>query len=188
MEFYRRGGKGWEIRRKWEDFAPPLGCGIDLKRSHPASHSRKRKKNTADTEAHTYTHTHSTTTTNSWRRRQTRRELISSPTRRGLQGEKERGREGETEEDVEELFLPMCGSQACGPLIPLTLTPLLCHSQRHVSLYLPISPSINLHLPCSSLWGHPPSSPPLPSSTPSLRCFRCVTSSQTAGEQAETRN
>ena len=110
---------------------------------------QKKKKNTADTEAHTYTH--STTATNSWRRRQTRRELISSPTRRGLQGEKERGREGEIEEDIEELFLPMCGSRACGPLIPLTLTPLLCHSQRHVSLYLSISPSINLHLPCSSL-------------------------------------
>lgn len=112
---------------------------------------KKKKKHSRHRSAYIHTHTHSTTTTNSWRRRQTRRELISSPTRRGLQGEKERGREGETEEDVEELFLPMCGSQACGPLIPLTLTPLLCHSQRHVSLYLPISPSINLHLPCSSL-------------------------------------
>lgn len=57
----------------------------------------------------------------------------------------ERGRE--IERDVEELFLPMCGSQAYRPLIPLTLTPLLLRSQRHVSLYLPIAPSINLHLP-----------------------------------------
>lgn len=133
----------------------------------------------------TYIHTHSTPTiTNSWRRRQTRRELIS-PTRSGLQGEKERrGRE------IEELFLPMCGSQACRPLIPLTLTPSsVTPNGMFLFISLSLSPSISICRP-------PPCRiSPFLSSTASLhrclrplRCFRCVTSVQTAGEQAATGN
>ncbi len=182
-----RVGKEEEVR----GFCASLGCGIDLKQSHLASQCRRKtKQKTADTETHTvHTYTHSTTTTtttNSWRRRQTRRELISSPTRRGLQGENERG----GERDVEELFLPMCGSQACRPLIPLTLTPSsVTPNGMFLFIFLSLPPSISICRP-------PPCrvSPFLPSAA-SLhrclhprRCFRCVTSSQTAGEQVTTRN
>lgn len=104
------------------------------------------------------------TKTNSWRCRQTRRKLISSPTRRGLQGEKggreggSRGRSGgivfysslSLSLSLFQTHVWLAGLQAPHPSHSRSLP---CHSQRHVSLYLPLPLSINLHLP------HPP---PLP--------------------------
>jgi len=128
----------------------------------------------------THTNTHSTTTTNSWRRRQTRRELISSPTRRGLQRR-------EMEKDVE-LFLLMYGSQACRPLITLTPSSVTPNGMfLFISLSLPPSISICRPPPCRAR--------PFRYTTASfhccphsLLCFRCVSSPQTAGGQAVTRN
>lgn len=57
------------------------------------------------------------------------------------------------EEDLEGSFFTLSGLQASHPSHS---HPLLCHSQRRVSLYLPISTSINLHLPSFS-----PQDPPL---------------------------
>lgn len=76
------GIKGWEIS------PPPLGEGKTLKKKISSCLPQQKKKR------HTRKRMHSPPTkTNSWRCRQTRRKLISSPTRRGLQGEKG-GREG----------------------------------------------------------------------------------------------
>lgn len=61
------------------------------------------------------------------------------------------------EEHLEGSFFTLSGLQASHPSHS---HPLLRHSQRRVSLYLPISTSINLHLPYFS-----PQDPPLPLST-----------------------
>lgn len=123
------------------------GCGINFKilTLHPTAMTNNKNK-TKKTDTETHTNKHSTTRANSWRHGQTRRELIS-PTRRGLQGERERQRDGERWRIVFTRVW-LSGLQA-----PHHSHSLLCHSQRHVSLYLPISPSINLHLPSSSLQG-----------------------------------
>lgn len=132
-------------------FCTSLGCRIEKSQKNLFLPPTAEKRDT-DTEAHTYTHSTTTTTaTNSWRRRQTRRELISSPTRRVLQGgerERERKRARERRGGIVVTHVWLSGLQAPHPSHSHSL---LCHSQRHVSLYLPISPSINLHLPSSSL-------------------------------------
>lgn len=163
-------------------FCASHGRGIDLKNLilPPTAKSNK-------TEAYTNTHSTTTTTTNSWRRRQTRRELISSPTRRVLQRERDR----EMEKDVEGLFLLMYGSQACRPLIPLTLTP---SSVTPKGMFLFIS----LSYPSSISICHPPpcrARPFLYTRLPCpyrclhlLQCFRCVTSPQTVEEQPVMRH
>lgn len=132
------------------------------------------------------------TKTNSWRCRQTRRKLISSPTRRGLQGEKggreggSRGRSGgivfysslSLSLSLFQTHVWLAGLQAPHPSHSRSLP---CHSQRHVSLYLPLPLSINLHLP------HPPflsSDGSLRRCLRPLRCCRCVTSSWAASSSS----
>lgn len=86
----KKGKKRLENEEEVRGFCASHGCRIKF--SSCFLQQKIKNKNT-DTEAHTNTHS-KTTSTNSWRRRQTRRELISSPTRRGLQGEREREKKG----------------------------------------------------------------------------------------------
>lgn len=68
---------------------------------------------------------------------------------------------------------------------------LLCHSQRHVSLYLPISLSINLHLPSSSLQDQPLPllyclPPSLPAPSPLSQVCHIRTDSRRAGSDQKS--
>lgn len=127
---------------------PPMGVGWTSKNLILSPTAKKKSRHRS---AYIHIHTHSTTTTtNSWRRRQTRRELISSPTRRSMQGEKEKGRKRDRGRHRGIAFTHVWLSGLEAPHSSHSYS-LLCHSQRHVSLYLPIFPSINHHLPSSSL-------------------------------------
>lgn len=173
------GIKGWEIS------LPPLGEGKTLKKIISCLPQQKKRQ--------TRKCMHSPPTkTNSWRCRQTRRELISSPTRRGLQGERG-GREGGSwgrsgrivfySSSCFFFFFKthvwLAGLQAPHPSHSRSLP---CHSQRHVSLYLPLSLSINLHLPPH----HPflPSSPLTAPSAAACALSAVVGVSHPRGQQA----
>lgn len=178
------GIKGWEIS------LPPLGEGKTLKKIISCLPQQKKRR--------TRKCMHSPPTkTNSWRCRQTRRELISSPTRRGLQGERG-GREGGRElrkiwqNCILFFFLlffffqnPCVACRPAGPsslslsLAPLSL-PKACFS---------LSPALPLHQSPSA---SPPPLPPFFSADGSLRCClcplrccRCVTSSWAASGSRE---
>lgn len=100
--------------------------GIDFRIFILPTTKRKKYRKKTQTKIHS-----TATTTNSWRRRQTRRELIFSPMRRGLQGERWR--------KTQNCFYPCMALRPVGPsslsLPPLSL-PTACFS---------LSPHLSLH-------------------------------------------